>query len=351
MFRSLTQLLAIDHPIIQAPMAGVSTPELAAAVSNAGGLGSLGVGASSVGQARAAILKTQALTSRSFSVNLFCHQPAKRDEALERAWIDSLRPIFTEFGGTPPEVLSEIYQSFIGQEAMLEMLLETAPAAVSFHFGVPERDVVEAFRSKGIVTLATATRPEEASLIQASGVDVIVAQGFEAGGHRGMFDDKAHDTQLSIFALVQLLKKQVNLPIVAAGGIMDGAGIHAMLSVGADAVQLGTAFLLCPESAADDGYRQRLKSSRSHRTEMTHAISGRAARSLENDYCRHGRIAGQHAVPAYPVAYDIGKALASLAKSHGHQGYSAHWAGQGVNLIREMPAAELLQTLVREAGL
>ncbi|WP_034809281.1 MULTISPECIES: nitronate monooxygenase [Enterobacteriaceae] len=351
MFRSLSQMLAIDHPIIQAPMAGVSTPELAATVSNAGGLGSLGIGASDVVQARTAILKTQALTSRPFSVNLFCHQPAKRDEALERAWIESLRPLFAEFGGRPPEVLSEIYQSFIGHEAMLEMLLETAPAAVSFHFGVPDRDVVQAFRDKGIVTLATATRPEEALLIQANGVDVIVAQGFEAGGHRGMFDDKAHDTQLSTFALVQLLKKQVDLPVVAAGGIMDGAGIHAMLSVGADAVQLGTAFLLCPESAADDGYRQRLKFSRLHQTEMTHAISGRAARSLENDYCRHGRIVGQHAVPAYPVAYDIGKALAGLAKSHGHQGYSAHWAGQGVNLIREMPAAELLQTLVREAGL
>ena len=132
---------------------------------------------------------------------------------------------------------------------------------------------------------------------------------------------------------------------------MDGAGIRAMLTIGADAVQSGTAFLLCPESAADEGYRERLKSGRSHLTDMTHAISGRAARSLDNDYCRHGRTIGKHVVPAYPVAYDIGKALAALAKNHGHQGYSAHWAGQGVNLIREMPAAELLRTLVREAGL
>lgn len=347
----LTQLLAIDHPIIQAPMAGVSTPALAAAVSNSGGLGSLGIGASSVDQARAAILNTRELTSRPFSVNLFCHAPAQRDNALEQAWIENLRPLFAEFGGMPPEALSEIYKSFINHQEMLAMLLETAPAAVSFHFGVPERSVVQALHDRGIVTLATATRPEEALLIQARGVDVIVAQGYEAGGHRGMFDDKALDTRLSTFALVQLLKKQVTLPIVAAGGIMDGAGIRAMLTIGADAVQLGTAFLLCPESAADEGYRQQLNSSRSHQTDMTHAISGRAARSLDNDYCRHGRATGKEAVPAYPVAYDIGKALASLAKKQGHHGYSAHWAGQGVNLIREMPAAELLQTLVQEAGL
>jgi nitronate monooxygenase len=351
MSRSLTQLLAINYPIIQAPMAGVSTPALAAAVSNAGGLGSLGIGASSVAQARAAILQTRELTSRPFSVNLFCHAAALRNEELELGWIESLRPLFAEFGGAPPEALTEIYQSFINHEEMLAMLLEVVPAAVSFHFGVPERDVVQALRQKGIVTLATATCPEEALLVQARGVDAIVAQGYEAGGHRGMFDDKAPDSQLSTFALVQLLKKHVTLPVVAAGGIMDGAGIRAMLTLGADGVQSGTAFLLCPESAADEGYRERLKSSRSHLTDMTHAISGRAARSLDNDYCRHGRTTGKHVVPAYPVAYDIGKALAALAKNHGHQGYSAHWAGQGVNLIREMPAAELLRTLVREAGL
>ncbi|HEY3985928.1 NAD(P)H-dependent flavin oxidoreductase [Cedecea sp.] len=351
MFRSLTQLLAIESPVIQAPMAGVSTPELAAAVSNAGGLGSLGVGAGSVEQARTAILKTRGLTSRSFNVNLFCHDAALRDEELEKTWIESLRPVFAGFGGSPPETLTEIYQSFIGHEAMLAMLLETTPAAVSFHFGVPERNVIQALRERGIVTLATATCLDEAALIAERGVDVIVAQGYEAGGHRGMFDPLALDTQLSTFALVQLLKKHVSLPIVAAGGIMDGAGIHAMLTIGADAVQLGTAFLLCPESATDEGYRDRLKSSHMHQTDMTHAISGRAARSLDNDFCRAGRSAGKDAVPAYPVAYDIGKALAALAKTHGHQGYSAHWAGQGVNLIREMPAAELLQTLVREAGL
>lgn len=351
MTRSVTQEIAIDFPIIQAPMAGVSTPELAAAVSNAGGLGSLGAGASSVAQARAAIIKTRELTSRPFNVNLFCHAAAPRDEALEKEWIELLRPLFTSFGGIPPVKLAEIYQSFIGHDDMLEMLLDTAPAVVSFHFGLPESHVIQALRAKKIVTMASATNLEEALLIVASGVDIVIAQGYEAGGHRGMFDEQALDARLSTFALVQLLKSRLSVPIIAAGGIMDGSGIRAMMAIGADGVQMGTAFLLCPESAADDGYRSVIKSSREHQTFMTRAISGRAARSLDNDFCRHGRTFSPHSIPAYPVAYDLGKALTNAAKAAGHQGYGAHWAGQGINLIREMPARELVHLLACEAGL
>ncbi len=351
MTRSVTQELAIDFPIIQAPMAGVSTPELAAAVSNAGGLGSLGIGASSVAQARAAIIKTRELTSRPFNVNLFCHAAAPRDEVLEKAWVELFRPLFNSLGGVPPETLSEIYQSFIGHDDMLEMLLDTAPAVVSFHFGVPESHIIQALHARKIVTMASATNLEEALLIVARGVDIVIAQGYDAGGHRGIFDEHALDTRLSTFTLVQQLKRQIEVPVIAAGGIMDGSGIRAMMAIGADGVQLGTAFLLCPESAADNGYRSVINSSREHQTFMTRAISGREARCLDNDFCRRGRAFAAHAVPAYPVAYDMGKALASAAKAKGQQGYSAHWAGQGINLIREMPAGELVRTLAYEAGL
>lgn len=351
MTRSVTQELAIDFPIIQAPMAGVSTPELAAAVSNAGGLGSLGIGASSITQARAAIIKTRELTSRPFNVNLFCHAAARRNEALEKTWVELFRPLFTSFGSMPPEKLSEIYQSFIGHDDMLEMLLDTAPAVVSFHFGVPESHIIQAFHARKIVTMASATNLEEALLIVARGVDIVIAQGYEAGGHRGIFDEHALDARLSTFTLVQQLKRQIEVPVIAAGGIMDGSGIRAMMAIGADGVQMGTAFLLCPESAADEGYRSVINASREHQTFMTRAISGRAARSIDNDFCRQGRTFAAHAIPAYPVAYDLGKALANAAKAKGQQGYSAHWAGQGINLIREMPARELLHLLACEAGL
>lgn len=194
MSNRLLQQLDIVYPIIQAPMAGVSTPELAAAVSNAGGLGSLGLGASSVSQARALIDKTRRLTDRAFNVNLFCHLPAPRDEQVEARWLERLRPAFAHAGSQPPAALTEIYQTFLGHEAMLELLLELAPPVVSFHFGIPSREVILRLQERGIVTMATATSVEEARQIEAQGVDIVIAQGYEAGGHRGRSSTNALTT-------------------------------------------------------------------------------------------------------------------------------------------------------------
>lgn len=185
MQNSLLSLLDIDYPLIQAPMAGVSTPALAAAVSNAGALGSLGLGAATVAQAEAMIVATRQLTDRPFNVNLFCHAPPRRDAPREADWAETLRPHFTRFGSTPPASLREIYQTFIGHTAMLELLLDHSPAVVSFHFGLPEGETIQRLRQQGIVTLATATSLQEAQLIEQQGIDVVVAQGYEAGGHRG----------------------------------------------------------------------------------------------------------------------------------------------------------------------
>lgn len=347
MSNRLTQQLDIDYPIIQAPMAGVSTPELAAAVSHAGALGSLGLGASSAAQAEALINQTRRLTTRPFNVNLFCHAPAVRDPQREAQWIERLGPEFARFGSVPPQTLAEIYLSFQQQPQMGEMLLDLTPAVVSFHFGVPDRETLRQLREKGIVTLASVTSVEEAQLASAQGIDMVVAQGYEAGGHRGMFDPLAPDGQMSTFTLVQALKQQVELPIIAAGGIMDGAGINSVMNLGAEGAQLGTAFLLCPESAADAGYRQAIKDCADGQTFLTSAISGRPARCIANGWREMKEL---HAVPAYPVAYDVGKALATAAKAHGDNRYGAHWAGQGVNIIRELSAAELIQTLISESG-
>ncbi|WP_174509264.1 NAD(P)H-dependent flavin oxidoreductase [Klebsiella oxytoca] len=346
----LTQLIDTAYPIIQAPMAGVSTPALAAAVSNAGGLGSLGLGASTVGQAEALINATRQQTAQPFNVNLFCHAPAQRDPQREARWIAALRPYFARFGYEPPETLAEIYDSFLGHQRMAELLLDLAPAVVSFHFGVADKTLVRRLQEKGVVTMASATSVTEAQQIAAQGIDIVIAQGYEAGGHRGIFDPLGDDRQLSTDALVQAINRAVSLPVVAAGGIMDGAGICRMMQLGAQGAQLGTAFLLCPESSADAGYRQALTRQPVPPTVLTSAISGRPARCIDNAFCLLGRQHAASDVPAYPVAYDAGKALASAAKATGEQGFGAHWAGENVGMIRGLPAAELMQTLIAECG-
>lgn len=342
---ALLAQLGIEYPIIQAPMAGVSTPELAAAVSNTGGLGSLGLGSSNVAQARAMIRATQALTPRPFNANLFCHLPAKADAKREAAWLAYLAPFFAEFGAKPPAQLREIYETFVGNNAMLEMLLEEKPAVVSFHFGLPAMEWTSKFRAAGIVTLASATNSAEAAKCEQAGVDGIVAQGVEAGGHRGVFEPERGDDGIGTFALVRMLSRQCQLPIIAAGGLMDGAGIAAAMKLGAAGAQLGTAFVLCPESSANAAYREQMRSERAHHTRITANISGRGARGLPN---RIYELAGAPVLPDYPTTYDAAKALHAAASTKGNHEFAAYWAGQGAPLARELPAADLMKQLVEE---
>jgi nitronate monooxygenase len=325
-------------------MAGVSTPEMAAAVSNAGGLGGVAIGHLDVKAARATLTATQALTTRPFNVNLFCHQPAHRDAELERAWVECLAPLFLKHQTSPPRELQEVYASFNGDEAMLSLLLEQPPKVVSFHFGLPPQSTVRALKAAGILLLATATNLAEGRACEAAGIDAVVAQGHEAGGHRGCFDADAVDEQLSTSVLTRLLVRALSLPIVSAGGIMDGAAIAAALRLKAWGAQLGTAYVACPESSADVAYRQRLLHN-PEPTEMTRAVSGRPARGLPNRLTAW--TAGTRP-PAYPVAYDAGKALHGAAKVQGENGYGAHWAGQGAPLARSLPAGKLTQLLAEE---
>lgn len=340
--------MGIVLPIVQAPMAGVSTPELAAAVSNAGGLGSIGVGASDANGAGKMIKELHARTDRAFNVNVFTHSAAKVDTEQETAWLKFLSPLFAEFGAEPPKELRTIYNSFNNDPDMLSLLLETKPAVVSLHFGLPSSEAISALKAAGILLLATATSLDEAHKCKAAGIDMIVAQGIEAGGHRGVFDPAAPDDGLGTLALTRLLVRQSGLPVISAGGIMDGAGIAAALNLGAIAAQLGTAFIACPESAADEAYRQALSGAGAYHTRLTTLISGRPARALANRFTAlQDRISG-HLPPDYPIAYDAGKALHAAAKAKGEHGFAAQWAGQGVPLSRELPAAELVATLARE---
>lgn len=339
--------LGILHPIIQAPMAGVSTPTLVAAVSEAGGLGSLGLGAATLEQMAQQIRDTRQLTAKPFNVNLFCHQRAVGDTTREAAWLSYLAADFRKFEAEPPTSLREIYSTAVGNDAMLAMLLELKPAVVSFHFGVPDPGWTEALRAAGITTMACATDLDEAEQIERAGIDILVAQGAEAGGHRGTFDP-AKDKLIGTYALVRMLARRSRLPVVAAGGIMDGQGLSAALRMGASAVQMGTAFILCPESSASTAYRSELKSERARHTGITSAISGRPARGIVNRLHALGLEKGTPPLPDYPIAYDAGKALHQVAATHGNQEYAAHWAGQAAPLARELPAADLIRKIVEE---
>lgn len=341
--------LGVEIPIIQAPMVGVSNPQLAAAVSNAGALGSIGLGASTPDQARALIRQTRALTHQPYNVNMFCHRPARFDHSRNDAWLAYITQWFPEFEAVPPQSLREIYTSFLDDRAMLELLLEERPPVVSFHFGAPDSAWVAELRAAGIVTLGCATTLTEARVLQACGLDAVVAQGFEAGGHRGVFDD-AHnqDHELGLMPLTRLLTTQLSIPVIAAGGIMDGAGINAALALGACGAQMGTAFILCPESSATPEHRAAFATQRVHETRITRYLSGRPARGLPNRLYLEAATDPAPPPAEYPLAYDAAKALHAAALLKGNHEFAAQWAGQGAPLARELPAAELIKTLVDE---
>ncbi|MEX5684400.1 NAD(P)H-dependent flavin oxidoreductase [Pseudomonas silesiensis] len=345
MSNPLLSLLNIELAIIQSPMVGVSTPRLAAAVSNAGALGSIGIGASSVEQARAMLRETAALTDKPFNVNLFCHQPAVHDAVRASQWLNDLTPFFAEFGAVAPASLREIYTSFVEDPDMLQMLLEEKPAVVSFHFGLPPQPAIDALKAAGIRLLCSVTNLAEARLAEHAGVHALVAQGYEAGGHRGVFEP-GQDTEMGTFALVRVLSAECRLPLIAAGGIMDGAGIKAVLQLGASAAQLGTAFILCPESSANGAYREALKGPRAHQTQVTSVISGRPARGMVNRNFTCLEATGT--LPDYPFTYDANKALNVAAGACGNTDFAVQWAGQGAPLAREMPAAALVKLLAAE---
>ena len=344
----LLERIGLEWPIFQAPMAGTSTPAMAAAVSNAGALGAIGVAAEKAEGAGKMIAATRELTNRPFNVNVFCHRPAIANAAVEAAWIARFRPEFTALGAEPPASLREIYQTFRGNAAMTALLLQARPAIVSFHFGLPHDDQIRALKQAGILLFGSATGLGEAQKLADAGIDAIVAQGYEAGGHRGLFDYAAPDDRLGTFALTRLLARRIDLPVIAAGGIMDGAGIAAALKLGAAAAQLGTAFVGCPESAADQGYRAALAGDAANHTRMTRSISGRPARCLANRFTALAESVPDSAIPDYPITYDLGKALNAAAKARGEFGFGAQWAGQGAPLSRPMPAAELVRVLAAE---
>ncbi|MDZ7825823.1 MAG: nitronate monooxygenase [Gammaproteobacteria bacterium] len=341
---SLESLLDSGTPILQAPMAGVSTARLAAAVSEAGGLGGIAVGAMTPERAAAVLAEVADLTARPVNVNVFVHEPPRRDGAREAAWIARLAPLLEALDAPVPARLDDPYRSFLDDDRMLQVLLEARVRVVSFHFGVPRPHQVEALHAAGVLLLATATSVDEARTLEAAGIDVIVAQGTEAGGHRGVHDPD-RDPGLGIDELVRESSEAVDLPLVAAGGLMTGSDIARVLDLGASAVQLGTAFVACPEGSASARHR-RLLAEAEGVTAMTRLISGRPARGLVRAW--QEALGEEDAVPDYPVAYDGGKALAKASVERGDGAFEVLWAGTGAGRARDLPAGELVALLGRE---
>ena len=342
---TLLQRLDIQHPIFLAPMAGVSTPQLAAEVSEQNALGSLGLGASNVETARQQILETQALTPKPFQINFFCHDNIESNISANQNWIDYLTPQFAKFGAKPPQELKCIYPSFKDNDDFLNLCLETQPKAVSFHFGIPHEYQIQKLKDAGIITMVSATNLVEAQAIEAAGIDIIIAQGVEAGGHRRIFNQNI-DAAIKTSDLVQLIKKHCSLPIVAAGGIMNGQQAKMMMTLGADAVQLGTAFVQCKSSNANAAYRKSLFDQ--PLTQITATISGRPARGLINHWHTQIDLPDRMEHAPYPYAYDLAKQLNALAVQQGDVGYGAFWAGSNVAQIRQLEAQDLINQLVLE---
>jgi nitronate monooxygenase len=345
---TLQRLLGISLPIIQAPMAGVQGSALAAAVSGAGGLGSLPcamLGADAIRKELAAI---RAQTGNPFNVNFFCHVPPDVSAPREAAWRAALAPYFTELGLDPDGVAAGPGRLPFGSAAA-DVLAEIRPPVVSFHFGLPAPELLARVRSWGAKVLSSATTIDEARWLEAHGVDAIIAQGLEAGGHRGMFLSDDLHTQAGTLALVRQVVRSVSTPVIAAGGIADAEGVAAAMALGAVGVQVGTAYLLCPEATTTPLHRQALKTEAARVTALTNVFTGRPARGIVNRAIRElGPISA--AAPAFPLATARMVALRAKAESLGSSDFSPMWAGQNTSGCREISAALLTQELARGAA-
>jgi len=344
--RRFQELLGVDLPIIQAPMAGANLSAMAIAVSQAGGLGSLPCAMLSADQMRAELEAIRSQTSHPINLNFFCHQPPQVDAERERTWKQHLAEYYVELGLDPQAPLPSADRRPF-DAAACDLVAELKPEIVSFHFGLPDPALLARVKASGAKVLSSATTVEEAVWLEQAGCDAIVAQGAEAGGHRGMFLTSDIATQLGTMALVPQIVDAVKVPVIASGGIADARGIVAAFALGAAAVQLGTGYLMCPEAILSAVHRQALKNLRDDGTALTNVFSGRPARGIVNRLIREVGPMSPLA-PLFPLASSAIAPLRKQSEATGSEDFAQMWSGQAGRLCRELPAGELTRQLAAE---
>jgi nitronate monooxygenase len=346
--RRLLDLFGIEHPILQAPMAGASSPQMCVAVSEAGGLGAIAAAMLTADGLRSELQLVQQGTGKPVNANFFVHKPPVDDPAREARWRERLAGYYKEFGLPADAGMNAPTRNPL-DEAMCDVVLEYRPRVVSFHFGLPDTALVRRIKDAGIRVISSATTAEEARYLEAHGCDAVIAQGNEAGGHRGMFlaDDVLR--QAGTFALVPQVVDAVKVPVIAAGGIGDGRGIAAALALGAAGVQVGTAFLLAPEARTSALQRAALKQANDNSTSLTNVFTGRPARGIVNRFVREVGPMNAEA-PHFPLGARASTPMRAAAEAKGLPDFTPLWSGQAPTLAREMPSAALVAKLVEETA-
>ena len=345
--RRLLDLFEIELPIVQAPMAGAVGPELVIAAAEAGALGSLPCAMLTPDKAREQIGIVKQRTARPLNVNFFCHTPIAADPRAETGWRSRLAGYYKEYGLDPDALVPSASRSPF-DEAMCAVVEDIKPKIVSFHFGLPEAKLLQRVKAAGCIVLSSATTVQEARWLEQHGADVIIAQGAEAGGHRGMFLTDKVENQPGTFALVPQVVDAVGIPVIAAGGISDGRGIAAAFALGASAVQVGTAYLKCPESIIGKPYRDGLARADADSTAVTNLMTGKPARGIVNRVMRDiGPLSAD--APVFPHAATALGPLRAAAEKAGSNDFTPMWSGQAASLAREMSAADLTRNLAESA--
>jgi nitronate monooxygenase len=345
--RRLLELFSVEHPILLAPMAGAMDAELAIAVGTAGGLASLPAALLDAGRLREQVARFRAACNKPLNLNFFAHQPPVPDNAREHAWRERLKPYYVEMGIDPAAPIKASNRAPF-DEAFCAVVEEVKPQVVSFHFGLPAPALVERVKAAGCVMIASATSVKEARWLAERGCDAVIAQGYEAGGHRGMFLTEDINTQAGTFALVPQVVDAVHVPVIAAGGIGDARGIAAALALGAAGVQIGSAYLSCPESKITALHRAALAQATDDASVITNVMTGRPARGLFNRVMREaGPISD--IVPPFPLAGGALAPLAAKALAQGSSDFSSLWAGQAAALGQAVPARVRTLQLATEA--
>jgi nitronate monooxygenase len=343
---SIAAVFGTDLPVIQAPMSGSQDSKLVIAVSNAGGLGSLGAAMLMPDALRRELSAIAAGTTRPYNVNFFAHQEPVFDAAREHTWRQALAPYYKELGVDPSTIAAPARRPRF-DASIVAILEEFKPRVVSFHFGLPDHELVTRIKALGARIISSATTAEEARYLEAHGVDAVIAQGLEAGGHRGMFLSDDITTQVGTLALVRQIVRAVRVPVIAAGGIGDAESAAAAMALGAAGVQAGTAYLLCPEATTSAAHRAALMDVEQP-TAITNVFSGRPARSVVNRLMREvGPMSA--AAPAFPLAAAAVAPLRARAEASGSRDFTAGWSGQN-RRIHGLRAAELTQELARLAS-